>query len=209
MKLQFWLKWLYCIKIKVTITIPLSWRRICNSVHDRQGPGSPRSSQQILLDQFHFHSSWPVWSKTFKKIPKKTLKKFIYLVWAWSWLSSSWSWSRGSFWGDRENLSSVLSMGSLLPFISGEVWSWSLTNYFWKDNSSCKNSSIEPWVNETGFDSLAIETQHHATYLVFCFICFLYKVLLLAVSQPKNSVYSCIFTSCNHLANKCFFWDIW
>ena len=43
-----------------------------------------------------------------------------------------------------------------------------------------------PWVNQTGLDSLAIETQHHATSLVFCFTCFLYKVLSLAVSQPKN-----------------------
>ena len=31
--------------------------------------------------------------------------------------------------------------------------------------------------------------------LVFCFMCFLNKVPSLAVSQPKNSIYSCIFTS--------------
>ena len=30
-----------------------------------------------------------------------------------------------------------------------------------------------------------VETQHHTTSLVFCFMCFLNKVLSLAVSQPK------------------------
>ena len=59
-----------------------------------------------------------------------------------------------------------------------------------------RRTPFSPWVNQTGFDSLAIEAQHHATSLVFCSMCFLNKVLSLAVSQPKNSVYSCIFTSC-------------
>ena len=56
---------------------------------------------------------------------------------------------------------------------------------------------LTPWVNYRGFDSSAIETQLNATspLLFFCFMCFLNKVLSLALSQPKNSVHSCIFTS--------------
>ena len=48
---------------------------------------------------------------------------------------------------------------------------------------------LTPWVNYRGFDSSAIETQFHTTSHVFCFMCFLNKVLSLALSQPKNSVY--------------------
>ena len=56
----------------------------------------------------------------------------------------------------------------------------------------CDGTLSEPWVNYRGFNSLAIETQLHATSHVFCFMCFLNKVPSLAVSQPKNSVYSYI-----------------
>ena len=52
-----------------------------------------------------------------------------------------------------------------------------------------------PWVNQRGYNSLAIETHLHATSLVFCFMCLLNKVLSLALSQPKNSDHSSINTS--------------
>ena len=65
-----------------------------------------------------------------------------------------------------------------------------LFNVFWMEgvpSPTLKFSAgpCSPWVNQTGFDSLAIETQHHTTSLVFHFMCFLNKVFLLAVSQPK------------------------
>ena len=73
-----------------------------------------------------------------------------------------------------------------------------------------KKILCNPWVNYRGFESLGIETQLHATSLVFCFMCFLNKVLSLAVSQPKNSVCSCIFTSwCNHRTILIFVCRIW
>ena len=57
--------------------------------------------------------------------------------------------------------------------------------------SKCK----KPMGKLERYDRLAIETHHHATTPVLCYIFFLNKVLSLAVSQPKNSVYSCIFPS--------------
>ena len=39
------------------------------------------------------------------------------------------------------------------------------------------------------------DTTSHNLSCFFCFMCFLNKVLSLSVSQPKKSVYSCIYTS--------------
>ena len=52
-------------------------------------------------------------------------------------------------------------------------------------NNKYTTFRVDPWVNYRGFDSLAIETQLHATSHVFCFMCFLNQVLSLAVSQAK------------------------
>ena len=58
------------------------------------------------------------------------------------------------------------------------------------EKTNCHKAAA--WVNYRGFNSLAIETQLHASSHVF-FMYFLNKVLSLPL--PKNSVYSYIFTS--------------